>query len=96
MNYSADTCPCVLVFYTPYVLMTHLPELTVQIIYYYTILLLYYCIIVLLIQEDGLLGHKVCRKPTHADTRYLHSFHHPSTKNSVNVYPKKFIDNRNL
>ena len=27
MNYSADTCPCVLVFYTSYVLMTHLPEL---------------------------------------------------------------------
>ena len=27
MNYSADTCPCVLVFYIPYVLMTHLPEL---------------------------------------------------------------------
>ena len=26
MNYSADTCPCVLVFYTPYVLMTHFPR----------------------------------------------------------------------
>ena len=27
MNYSVDTCVCVLVFYTPYVLMAHLPEL---------------------------------------------------------------------
>ena len=27
MNNSADTGPCVLVFYTPYVLMTHIPEL---------------------------------------------------------------------
>ena len=24
MNYSADTCPCVLVFYTPYVLINEL------------------------------------------------------------------------
>ena len=39
---------------------------------------------VLLIQEDGSLGHRVYRKPTHTD-RYLHynSFHHPSIKNSV-------------
>ena len=38
----------------------------------------------LIIQEDGSLGHKVYRKPTHTD-RYLHynSFHHPSIKNSV-------------
>ena len=34
--------------------------------------------------DDGSLGHKVYRKPTHTD-RYLHynSFHHPSIKNSV-------------
>ena len=40
--------------------------------------------VLLVIQEDGLLGHKVYRKPTHTD-RYLHynSFHHPSIKNSV-------------
>ena len=39
---------------------------------------------VLLIQEDGSLGQKVYRKPTHTD-RYLHynSLHHPSIKNSV-------------
>ena len=39
---------------------------------------------VLLIQEDGPLGDKVYRKPTHMD-RYLHynSFHHSSIKNSV-------------
>ena len=37
-----------------------------------------------IIQEDGSLGHKVYRKPTHTD-RYLHynSLHHPSIKNSV-------------
>ena len=29
MNYSADICPCVLVFYTPYVLMAHLPKLLI-------------------------------------------------------------------
>jgi hypothetical protein len=36
------------------------------------------------IHDDGSLGHKVYRKPTHTD-RYLHynSFHHPSIKNSV-------------
>ena len=40
--------------------------------------------VLLIIQEDGSLGHKVYRKPTHTD-RYLHynSFHHPSIKNSV-------------
>ena len=40
--------------------------------------------VLLAIQEDGSLGHKVYRKPTHTD-RYLHynSFHHPSIKNSV-------------
>ena len=40
--------------------------------------------VLLVIQEDGTLGHKVYRKPTHTD-RYLHynSFHHPSIKNSV-------------
>ena len=40
--------------------------------------------VLLIIQEDGLLGHKVYRKPTHTD-RYLHynSFRHPSIKNSV-------------
>ena len=39
---------------------------------------------VLLIQEDGSLGHRVYRKPTHTD-RYLHynPFHHASIKNSV-------------
>ena len=38
--------------------------------------------VLLIIQEDGSLGHKVYRKPTHTD-RYLHynSFHHPSIKN---------------
>ncbi len=36
------------------------------------------------VREDGSLGHKVYRKPTHTD-RYLHfnSFQHPSIKNSV-------------
>ena len=40
--------------------------------------------VLLVIQEDGSLGHKVNRKPTHTD-RCLHynSFHHPSIKNSV-------------
>ena len=40
--------------------------------------------VLLVIQEDGSLGHKVYRKPTHTD-RYLHykSFHHLSIKNSV-------------
>ena len=40
--------------------------------------------LLLVIQEDGSLGHKMYRKPTHMD-RYLHynSFHHPSIKNSV-------------
>ena len=40
--------------------------------------------VLLIIQEDGSLGHKVYRKPTHTD-RYLHynSFRHPSIKNSV-------------
>ena len=35
--------------------------------------------VLLVIQEDGSLGHKVYRKPTHTD-RYLHynSFHHPT------------------
>ena len=40
--------------------------------------------VLLIIQEDGSLGHKVYRKPTHTE-RYLHcnSFHHHSLKNSV-------------
>ena len=40
--------------------------------------------VLLVIQEDGSLGHKVYRKPTHTD-RFLHynSFHHPSIKTSV-------------
>ena len=40
--------------------------------------------VLLIIEEDGSLGHKVYRKPTHTDS-YLHynSFHHPSIKNSV-------------
>ena len=40
--------------------------------------------VLLVIQEDGSLGHKVYRKPTHTD-RYLHynSFHYPSIKNPV-------------
>ena len=40
--------------------------------------------VLLILQEDGLLGHKVYRKPTHTG-RYLHynSFHHPSITNSV-------------
>ena len=40
--------------------------------------------VLLSIKEDGSLGHKVYRKPTHTD-RYLNynSFHHPSIKNSV-------------
>ena len=45
--------------------------------------------VLLVIQEDGLLGHKVYRKPTHTDSTYLHynSFHHPSIKNSVSKTP---------
>ena len=35
------------------------------------------------IQEDGSLGHKVYRKPTHTDRNLPNSFHHPSIKNSV-------------
>ena len=40
--------------------------------------------VMLVIQEDGSLGHKVYRKPTHTD-RYLHYnlFHHSSIKNSL-------------
>ena len=40
--------------------------------------------VLLILQEDGSLGHKVYRKPTHTDS-YLHynSFHHPSIKNFV-------------
>jgi hypothetical protein len=40
--------------------------------------------VLFIIHDDGSLGHKVYRKPTHTD-RYLHynSFHHPSIKNSV-------------
>ena len=40
--------------------------------------------VMLVIKEDGSLGHKVYRKPTHTD-RYLHynSFHHPNIKNSL-------------
>ena len=40
--------------------------------------------VLLIIQEDGSLGHKVYRKPTHTE-KYLHynSFHHHSIRNSV-------------
>ena len=40
--------------------------------------------VLLIIQEDGSLGHKMYRKPTHTE-RYLHynSFHHHSLKNSA-------------
>ena len=40
--------------------------------------------VLLVIHDDGSLGHKVYRKPTHTN-RYLHynSFHYPSIKNSV-------------
>ena len=109
MNYSADTCPCVLVFYTPYVLVTHLPELIIswahgienlhQFLEHINSLhpsikftlempkedkTIPFLDELLIIQEDGSLGHKVYRKPTHTD-RYLHynSFHHPGIKNSV-------------